>query len=447
MEGTPTPQRQRDPSILITLTHASDEAELRSAIVGLLSSQIQQADIFVAFRDPGGQSLQFEAPELWLTSFLEQHASLTTKLELGELTAITHKDLLESRHTGGAIGSSVLLVPMTSVSSLHGVIGIVSLGEGKQPSMEELESARYVAQVAAPVAARLQQLARLMNHSREFDSLTQQLQAMRESLETTERQNGELQATIRMRAHLQTNLAHELRTPLAAIRGYSRMILDGRAGEITSTQRDYLTVITNNTSRLIHLLNWMSQINDQSALHLTLSDFDLAELWSERVDIHEDRLREKSIAMQVQIPNESFALIGDRQRLTYVLDTLLSSAVRFARENSNIVVQFSHGREKDITVKISSDSGDAISPELVNHAFDSDTEREASGSEAALPSEGNELNLSGVRDAVGVHGGRVFLINRAGEGSTFIFTLPAVRKDGEERPGNEQAFNSGRRRR
>jgi len=57
-----------------------------------------------------------------------------------------------------------------------------------------------------------------------------------------------------------------------------------------------------------------------------------------------------------------------------------------------------------------------------------------------------EFHLSGIYDVVGRHGGRVF-VSKAGEGWTFLFTLPAVISDDEENFDNEQAINSGRRQR
>src|SRR5205814_3308773 len=74
-----------------------------------------------------------------------------------------------------------------------------------------------------------------------------------------------LDAIIRMRSHLQANVAHDLRTPLGTIRGYARMILDGRTGEVNDTQRKYLQIVTDNTNRLITLISWMGYIADLNA--------------------------------------------------------------------------------------------------------------------------------------------------------------------------------------
>ena len=51
------------------------------------------------------------------------------------------------------------------------------------------------------------------------------------------------------------SLAHDLRTPFVSIRGYTRMILEERVGPINSTQREYLTIVAENTDKAIRLLN------------------------------------------------------------------------------------------------------------------------------------------------------------------------------------------------
>ena len=58
--------------------------------------------------------------------------------------------------------------------------------------------------------------------------------------------------------------------------------------------------------------------------------------------------------------------------------------------------------------------------------------------------DGGELGLSDIYDIVGMHGGRFFVNSKTGQGVTFLFTLPAVESDGEEKLSHEQAINSGR---
>jgi len=222
------------------------------------------------------------------------------------------------------------------------------------------------------------------------------------------------------------------------------MIIDGRAGEVNETQSEYLRIICENTNRLINLVTWMSRITNSGVQHLHLDSFDLRDVWTECVKASEHALNQKSIKLEQYIPDEPFLLIGDREKLAYVFTHLLATAVLFTNAEAAIVATFSHGRQREITVKIS-DSTSVIPPETLDRIFDRPL-----NAIPVLPAEGMDgrgLSLSGAYDIIGMHGGRLFVNSKAGQGSTFLFTMPAVASDGEEKSGDEQVFNFSRRRR
>jgi signal transduction histidine kinase len=245
-----------------------------------------------------------------------------------------------------------------------------------------------------------------------------------------------------MRSHLQINVAHELRTPLAAIRGYTRMILDGRGGAVNDTHREYLRVVTENTNRLINLIGWMSYVGELSGQHFKLSSFDLREAWNAAARAAQSKLADKSLVLSQRIPDEAFALIGDREKLEYILNEVLGLAIRLADVGSTMTAELSHGREGEIHFKLAQ-KGAAIPADTLSTIFD--RPYNAFTKLTAQNMESGAINLSGVYDVVGMHGGRVFVNNTAGQGVTFLFTLPSVMA-GEEK-NNEQTVNSGRRRR
>jgi signal transduction histidine kinase len=248
--------------------------------------------------------------------------------------------------------------------------------------------------------------------------MTQSVETLEDTIETLTDENRKLEAMMRMRTHLQSNIAHELRTPMASVRGYTRMVLDGRAGEINSTQRDYLTIVAENTTRLVTLVNWMSHVLELAATYLKLSSFDLRDVWTECRDQQKAILAEKKLTLEDRMPAESFEFIGDRDKIGMVFSRFLAAAVKTAKPQSQILVEFFHGREKEATVKFS---------------YPNDTQTAG-------------IEIPEIEDIVGMHGGRLFVTHRAGERSVFHLTLPAV-VDGKEKLGHEQAVDPGRRRR
>jgi signal transduction histidine kinase len=279
-------------------------------------------------------------------------------------------------------------------------VGAVFPSEGPPLSNDAAEALRRIVRRAAPIVARLSEIEKLRH------------------------QNRELTALLQMRTHLQYNIAHELRTPMAAIRGYARMIVDGRAGEINQTQRDYLTVITENTNRLIDIVSWMSRVAEKTGETFKLDSFDFRSAWSDSVARQEESLKAKGVRMQAAIPEESFEMIGNRDQLVQAVESLIAVAAAYARENGTIAAELSHGREHDIVVKIS-DNGEGLPPEALARLTERQPRQAGSVSSAAAP------GLSQLHDVIGMHGGRVFVSSKAGQGSTYIFTLPAVSYGGE----------------
>ena len=221
------------------------------------------------------------------------------------------------------------------------------------------------------------------------------------------------------------------------------MIVDGRGGEVNATHKDYLRIVMENTNRLIGLVSWMSYVAELTAQHLTLTLFDLRNVWMDSVQSVRQKLAEKSLQLATNIPEESFVVVGDKDKLAYVFNELIAAAATFSNVSGTISAEFSHGRDKEVTVKIS-EKGASIPTEALTKIFERSFN--AITKPVGQHADPDAVNLSGVYDIVGMHGGRVFVNSTAGQGATFLFTLPAVSMGGEEN-SNEQAVNSGRRRR
>ena len=220
------------------------------------------------------------------------------------------------------------------------------------------------------------------------------------------------------------------------------MILDGRGGDINDKQKEYLRVVTDNTNRLITLVSWMSYVSELSAQHFKLSTFDFRDIWNRCAEERQATLSEKSLKLTQRVAPEPFVLIGDRDKLAYVLDELLAGAVKLAAAGGTITVDVTHGREGEVSFKLS-ETGGQIPPDMLSKIFDRSFNTVLKPT--AQNPQSSAINLSGVYDIVGMHGGRVF-VNNTGQGATFLFTLPAVTA-GDEENSHEQAINSSRRRR
>ena len=436
MEGSPVRGQQRPP--IIRLNESHDLQSFQAEIVRILVAEFKHAEVSFGIVDSDLKMPQLPA---WIRSHLERQPGLQKKLEQGEMVGISAAEENPVLRPAAAAHSNVVLIPVINDGRLAAAIALVSPLDGPQVSAEDIEVARQFAYDALPILTRLQELERLQDENRKLLAKADRAECAAENLAALTEEKNMLAATLQMRSHQQINLAHELRTPLAAIRGYTRMILDGRGGEINEKQKEYLRIATDNTNRLITLVSWMSYVADLNTQPLKLKSFDFRDLWMERANASEHKLAEKSLKLSNAISEDSFLIIGDREKLGYILEELITVAAKLADGGGTIGAELSHGRERELSFKLSV-KGPPMSPGVLNAIFDRPFN--TFGKPSAPNKEASVINLSVVYDTVGMHGGRVF-VKTGVHGATFLFTLPAVTA-GEEN-SHEQAVNSGRRRR
>jgi PAS domain S-box-containing protein len=232
---------------------------------------------------------------------------------------------------------------------------------------------------------------------------------------------SEANGAIRQRDEFLAIASHDMRTPLAAVRGYAQLALrhieDARS-DPTALER-WLIDIEGSANRLTDLV---SELMDVSLLRggrevpLTLAPTDLVALVNERVREHAssaDELHAFSVRSDVS------ELIGtwDASRLGRVLDNLLSNAVKYSPDGGSIDVAITtDGTFGSVSV---TDHGIGIAPKDMARIFTPMFRGTNTGSVA-----GTGLGLSGSRTLVELMGGRIHVQSRLGQGSTFTIWLP-----------------------
>jgi len=395
----------------------SDLNTLIEAVVELLKTEAEGLESIVVLSDASGQ-LQFDQSRSslridhgvvsWLSDHFKKHPGLNQKLLRSEIIALTGGDAGTNSQHSPVIHANVVLAPVLHEGSLVAAFGVISRG-ADPPSMTALEHIRWCALEAGPPLARMRELEMLRNETRQFRQLAEQLAAAERVIHGLNEEAAQLNARSAMRANLQSNVAHDMRTPLAAIRGYARMILDGHAGEVSRTQREYLEVAVDNTNKLIHLVNWMTRLADAEQ-SIALTTFDLRQLWRECLSTHAYELGAGAMHLDESLVNApaSFEVLADRDRMQRALDQIIRTAIQFAGEGAHLCLEFSRPRNGGIGVKLSG------------------MKRAIPSGAAEFPFNGSlQHSLSDVHDIIGMHGGR-FFVRKSEEGSVFMFTLPAI---------------------
>jgi signal transduction histidine kinase/PAS domain-containing protein len=211
------------------------------------------------------------------------------------------------------------------------------------------------------------------------------------------------------------SVSHDLRAPLRAIDGYSKMVLGRYADKLDADGRHALERVRAGSERMGVLIDDLLGLSRLSRRPMTFRGVELSALAAEIVE--ELRAAEPERELEVLIePNVS--AVGDEELLRVVLQNLLGNAFKFTSQEPHARVQFGrteHAGHAAIFVRDNGVGFDMNDADKLFRPF----ERLHSESEFS----GNGIGLATVQRVIGRHGGRVWAEGAIGAGATFYFTL------------------------
>jgi two-component system sensor histidine kinase GlrK len=219
-----------------------------------------------------------------------------------------------------------------------------------------------------------------------------------------------------------STMSHELRTPLASIKEGIGLLHEGVGGTISDKQKRLLTILTEESNRLIGLVNGLLDIAKMEAGMMTyrFSNENLVPLIHKVVKEIAPLTEAKKIKVWLEA-NEGLPYIKlDAERMLQVLRNLIGNAIKFTPERGQIIVSAYHeSRGIVLTVK---DTGPGIHPENLHAIFEKFHQPPVKTSEWM---KGTGLGLAIVKNIVVAHGGEVWAESELGQGSTFFVLLPS----------------------
>lgn len=223
-----------------------------------------------------------------------------------------------------------------------------------------------------------------------------------------------------MRSQFAANVSHELKTPLTAIRMFAEALAMG-VKEEPEAQMGYLRTIINESERLSRLLNNVLDFSkiEQGTRTYRLESLSLEQVVHAVVQAMGFPLEQKGFDLQVEIENGIPRVRGDRDALEQAVLNLLHNAIKYSGESRKILLRLRRG---DGTACIDVvDFGIGISEENKIRIFGKFFRAPGSDNQR-IP--GTGLGLAIVSHIAQAHGGRVKVLSRPGEGSTFTIVLP-----------------------
>ncbi len=227
--------------------------------------------------------------------------------------------------------------------------------------------------------------------------------------------NLELAEIARMREEMMLEVSHDLRTPLTSVKGAADNLLDGIAGPITESQREYVEIVRDHAARLIEAISRLLQGAREERVQVQLAEapVEIGALARDVVRSLQPIADERGVT--VDVSGDSIETVADADKLRKVIENLVGNALKFTDRGGSVRVAVEHdSADVRITVR---DTGVGMAEDEVKRVFDrfyrSREDRPGSG-----------LGLAITRDLVRLHGGDVLARSAPGKGSTFAAVLP-----------------------
>ncbi len=250
------------------------------------------------------------------------------------------------------------------------------------------------------------------NYPAEIEELALSFNNMASSLQKSEYQRQEFVA----------NVSHELKTPMTTISGYIDGILDGTIPP--EKAEHYLHIVSDETKRLSRLVRSMldiSRLQNQGGIaEEQKTRFDLEECAGQALITFEQKINEKALQVQVDMPQHPVYTLADKDAVTQVIYNLLDNSVKFCPEGGALSLEIREGKGKAY-ISVSND-GETIPAEELPLVFDRFHKMDKSRMKNR---DSWGLGLYIVKTIVDSHGENISVTSREGK-TTFTFTMPLV---------------------
>jgi len=228
-----------------------------------------------------------------------------------------------------------------------------------------------------------------------------------------------------IKSNLISTVSHELKTPLTSVRMILYLLHEKTLGELSDKQADAVSTAREDADRLLKTLN---DLLDMSKLEQGPGQLELTRLSAvDLVEAAQSNTRELANAAEITLKQEVASglpdISVDRQRIDYVFSNLITNAIKYSPNGSEVLLRAERGQTRGGVASIRfsvKDQGMGISSEHQEHIF------ERFYRVPGTNKNGAGLGLFIAREIVAAHGGEIGVLSKPGVGSEFFFLLPSI---------------------
>jgi PAS domain S-box-containing protein len=297
-----------------------------------------------------------------------------------------------------------------------------------------------VAQTISPIRDSLGRVVGVSNITRDVTEQKRSERREREALRQAQEARRQAEDASIAKDEFLATISHELRTPMTAILGWSRMMM---SGELTpDRQQRGIEIIDRNARAQAQLIEDLLDISRivSGRLRIEFKPVDMAAVIAAAVESIRPTAEAKKIRIQTVLSSAGGPILGDADRLQQVIWNLLSNAVRFTGRDGFIQIELQR-IESQVEISVT-DNGIGIKPEFFPHLFERFTQADSSTTRSRG---GLGMGLAIVKSLVELHGGVVSAYSEGeGKGSTFTVKLPisAIRLERKQEPQAQKSRSS-----
>jgi len=230
----------------------------------------------------------------------------------------------------------------------------------------------------------------------------------------------------RMKSEFISIAAHQLRTPLSAIKWTLKMLMDGDVGSISEEQKKFIGRGYESNERMIHLVNDLLNVSriEEGRFRYEFSESAIDTIIKEIIDELRHKIDKNDIKVTIKKdPTILPKLILDTSKIRLAIENLLDNAVRYSPPGGKLIIILQ--KEDDHLLCSIQDSGVGIPKKQQPRVF---TKFMRGDNVVRMQTEGTGLGLFIVKNIIERHKGKIWFESEEGKGTTFFFTLPLAQK-------------------